>query len=236
MRNIKIITALLVISLIVITFTVSFSTSILNSGSDSVSCHGSVVIGSSENGYVVKFGPYGNCRSSVKIAYIVGVHPLESRSHTTMINALKANEDSLRYCYYIYQVNVTKNADDYSAGRYNGQVLARDFVVPDASTEHFKLAVDVHSNVGNWAEKTFLFSPVNGTRSEELGLNITGGLNWLAYYTPPSSTSPEFVTIPLINAGIPSVIYESYSKDSDQTVQDHANEFVINVDNLENLD
>ncbi len=90
-----------------------------------------------------------------------------------MINALMDNEKSLKYCYYIYQVNVTKDADNYSKGRYNGQVLARDFIVPDALSEHFNLAVDVHSNVGNWAESTFIFSPVNGTRSEEIGLNLT---------------------------------------------------------------
>ncbi len=233
MRNIKLISVLLIISLIFISLTVAFSTSKINYCSDPITTHGSTVIGSSDKGDVIKSGPYGNSDSQVHVAYIVGVHPLENRSHTAIINAINEHENSLRYCYYIYQVNVKQDADNYSKGRYNGQVLARDFVVPDVSSEHFNLAVDVHSNVGNWAEKTFSFSPVNNSSSEALGLNLTNELSWLAYYTPPSSTSPDFVTIPLINAGIPAIIYESYSKDSNETVHNHALEFVEAVDKLQ---
>ena len=232
MVKIRLISVLLIVTLIFISLTVAFSTSKINYSSDSKDTHGYIVIGSSEKGDVIKSGPYGNCESPVRVAYVVGVHPLENRSHTAIINAINEHEHSFRYCYYIYQVNVKQDADNYSKGRYNGQVLARDFVVPDVSAEHFNLAVDVHSNVGNWAKKTFLFSPVNNTSSESLGLNLTNELTWLTYYTPPSSTSPEFVTIPIINAGVPAIIYESYSNDSNETVYDHALEFVDAVDKL----
>ena len=232
MVKIRLVSVFLMVTLIFISLTVGFSTSKLNHSSDPVNTHGYMVIGSSDKGDVIKSGPYGNCESPIRVAYIVGVHPLENRSHTAIINAINEHEHSLIYCYYIYQVNVKQDADNYSKGRYNGQVLARDFVVPDVSAEHFNLAVDVHSNVGNWAQKTFLFSPVNNTSSESLGLNLTNELTWLAYYIPPSSTSPEFVTIPIINAGVPAVIYESYSNDSNETVYDHALQFVDAVDKL----
>lgn len=94
-------------------------------------------------------------------------------------------------------------------------------MVPGVSAEISAFLWMYHSNVGNWGNKTFSFSHVNNTSSESLGLNLTNGLTWLAYYTPPSLTSPEFVTIPIINQGVPAVIYESYSHDSNETVYDH---------------
>lgn len=233
MGKYTVISVLFTVTLLIMTLTLVFSASWSNFNSDTNNNHGFMVIGSNENGNVVKSGPYGNTESSIKIAYIVGVHPLENRSHQSIIIALNDHENSLKYCYNIYQVNVTRDADNYTKGRYNGQVLARDYAVPNISSEHYNLAVDVHSNVGNWAKKTFLFSPVKNTSSVKLGLNLTEKLNWLTYYTPPSSTSPEYVTIPLINSGVPAIIYESYVADSDQIVNDHALEFVDAVDNLE---
>ena len=53
----------------------------------------------------------------------------------------------------------------------NGQLLANKFVVPDITNENYQLAVDVHSNVGNWPQNTFLFSPVISSRSESIGMN-----------------------------------------------------------------
>jgi len=129
-------------------------------------------------------------------------------------------------------VNVTKDADNYTIGRYNGELLARQFVVPDATNEHFKLVVDVHSNVGNWAENTFIFSPVNNCTSQRIGMEIKNQLQWLTYFVPPNPTSPEYLTVPLINMGVPAVIYETYSNDSHQTIQSHADEFTTTVDNL----
>jgi hypothetical protein len=192
----------------------------------------SVQIGSTDYGNVVKTGPYGNESSNVKIAYIVGVHPLESNAHNALIESIQTHDESLKYCYYIYHVNVTKDAADYTKGRYNGQILARQFIVPDAVGEHFNLAIDVHSNVGNWAENTFIFSPLNNSTSQYIGMNITNHLSWLTYYVPPNPTSPEYLTVPLNNMGVPAVIYETYSNNSYQTMLSQANEFTATVDNL----
>jgi len=79
------------------------------------------VLGSTSYGNVTKEGPFGNTSSKVKIAYIVGVHPLESDAHHTMLESIKEHNNSLKYCYYIYRVNVTENADNYNIGRMNGQ-------------------------------------------------------------------------------------------------------------------
>ncbi len=199
----------------------------LNSNSTSTE-----VLGSTSYGNVLKEGPFGNTSSKVKIAYIVGVHPLESDAHQAMINSITEHNNSLKYCYYIYRVNVTENAGNYNIGRMNGQLLANKFAVPDIEKQNFQLAIDVHSNVGNWAETRFVFSPVNGTKAEIIGMNIKNKLPWLAYYVPPDPTSPAYVTTPLINAGIPAIVYETYHNDSYTTIKNHADEFLITVDNL----
>ncbi|MGF7117726.1 hypothetical protein [Methanobacterium oryzae] len=54
------------------------------------------VLGTNEYGKVIKEGPYGNINSPVKVAYIVGVHPLESNSHKAAIESLKSQEGSLK--------------------------------------------------------------------------------------------------------------------------------------------
>jgi hypothetical protein len=227
---------LLVISIFIIsiaTLTVSFCLLSPNTFTSNVfSEHTSVLIGSADYGNVVKEGPLGNISSNVTIAYVVGVHPLESNAHLAAVDAIKAHDSSLKYRYYIYHVNVTKDANDYNKGRNNGQLLAQEFIVPNAVNQKFQLVVDVHSNVGNWAENIFIFAPVNGSSSESIGKEISNNISWLTYYIPPNPTSPEYMTIPLINSGIPSVIYETYSREPYQTTRNRTDEFITTVDNL----
>ena len=189
------------------------------------------VLGSTSYGKVVKEGPYGNTSSKVKIAYIVGVHPLESQAHQAMVESITEHNSTLKYCYYIYRVNVTENADNYNIGRMNGQLLANKFVVPNIENNKFQLVIDVHSNVGNWAETRFLFAPINNSKAESIAMKIKNNLPWLSYYVPPTHNSKD-VTIPLINAGIPAIVYETYHNDSYETIKNHANQFLLTVDNL----
>ena len=217
----------LFIATVTITFNLYPSKTTLTTNSTSID-----VLGSTSYGNVLKEGPFGNTSSKVKIGYIVGVHPLESDAHQAMVNSITEHNNTLKYCYYIYRVNVTENANNYNIGRMNGQLLANKFVVPDIEKQKFQLAIDIHSNVGNWAETRFIFSPVNGNKAESIGMNIKSKLPWLAYYFPPDPTSPAYVTIPLINAGIPALVYETYHKDSPVTIKNHADEFLLTVDNL----
>ena len=190
------------------------------------------VLGSNELGSVVKEGPYGNERSPVKIAYITGVHPLEHESHQAVVESIEAKNKSLNYCYYVYKINVTKDASDYDKGRMNGQLLANQYVVPDIKSNDFQLAVDVHSNRGNYQEKRFIFAPSGGANSKAIALKVKDQIPWMVYYNPPSQTSPPYVTIPLIKAGIPAVVYETYINDPYAFTRSHAGEFIRAVDNL----
>ncbi|MCC7559747.1 MAG: hypothetical protein KO318_04875, partial [Methanobacterium sp.] len=188
--------------------------------------------GNTDYGEVVKLGPYGNLMSPVKIAYIVGVHPIEQASHQAMMEAISNYDNSLKYCYYIYKVTVTRDAGNYEQGRMNGQLLANKFVVPDIINQKYKLAIDIHSNVGNWAYTRFVFSPISGTSSESFARTIKNGISWLSYFSPPSQTSPAYVTVPLIQSGIPAILYETYTYEDYGTTKTHANEFALKVDSM----
>jgi hypothetical protein len=187
-------------------------------------------LGSTDYGEVVRLGPFGNVFSSVKIAYIVGVHPIESASHQALIDTISTYDASLNYCYYIYQVKVTRDASNYEIGRMNGQLLANAFAVPNIIDQGCNLAIDIHSNVGNWAYTRFVFSPVPGTSSEWSARDLVNRISWLTYYFPPSQTSPQYVTIPIINAGIPAIVYETYTYESYDITVSHARDFVLTVD------
>ncbi|WP_281774333.1 hypothetical protein, partial [Methanobacterium formicicum] len=189
-------------------------------------------IGTTSYGNVVVLGAYGNLVSSVKIAYIVGVHPIEWASHQALIEAIEAYDNSLAYCYYIYKVSVTKDASNYEKGRMNGQLLANMFAVPEIKAKKYNMAIDIHSNVGNWAQNRFVFSPISGGSSESLAWTIKNRIGWLSYFFPPSQTSPQYVTIPLIQGGIPAIIYETYTYESYDVTRSHANDFVSVVDGL----
>jgi hypothetical protein len=189
-------------------------------------------LGNSSYGTVVKEGPYGNRESDIQVAIIVGVHPPESYAHNAMLSAIKQNSNSLKYGYTIYKVNVTQDPADYERGRMNGQLLANKFAVPDIINQKYDLTVDVHSNVGNWEKNRFIFAPVSGSSSESIGKNLSNELPWLSYYVPPNPTSTVYVTEPLINAGVPALVYETFHNDSDTEKFNHANEFLKAVDGL----
>ena len=194
------------------------------------------ILGSNSKGTVTKSGPYGNPNSSRKIAIIVGVHPLEANSHRAIVESILNNSNSLNSSYYIYSIDVTEGTGDYKKGRINGQLLASKYAVPDIRKNHFKLVIDVHSNRGKdtgYKENRFLSVPVKSNKSKSIASEIITEIPWLVYYIPPTEKgpkSPKYVTIPLINSHIPSIVYEAYMYEPYGTTLEHANEFIRTVD------
>jgi hypothetical protein len=194
-----------------------------------------VILGKTDYGYVERGGPYGNTSSPVKVAYITGVHPLEFDAHDAILEAVINNDNSLKYCYYIYKVHVTQDAADYNKGRINGQKLAYNYVVPDIKSHKFDLAVDVHSNRGVYKDKIFVDVPANDKISRKYAFEIAEKISWLTFYVPPPEkgpTSGAYVTLPLINSGIPTFVYETYMYEPYNITLEHAVEFVQNLDKI----
>ncbi len=193
------------------------------------------LLGDTTYGDVVKIGPLGNISSPIKIAIIIGVHPLEYHVHNMAIHFIENNSKNLKYCYFIYRVNVTEDIFEFEKGRMNGQLLANKFIVPDIVNNNYMLTLDIHSNYGandGYSVGWFLNVPTNDSKSRELMNQVINKVPDLESYDQPCPSSPAYITIPIIENGIPAMIYESYGYDTLETQKKRLNKFLSTVDNL----
>lgn len=194
-----------------------------------------VLLGKNDLGSVHIHGPFGNKNSSVKIAYLIGMHPLESKSHRALFDSLISRND-LKYCYYLYNINVTDKTSE-TEGRLEGQLLAQEFVAPHIIGENYNFFVDIHSNRGSkgpgeYEITNFVFAPGFDANSTEYMDEILTEIPELEYYAPEFRSSPPYITEPTANAGIPTVVYECYSYEDFSTTTHLALKLVECVDNL----
>ncbi len=191
------------------------------------------ILGSNDKGTVELIGAFGNTSSKIKIAYVIGLHPLEYAAHNALYNTI-ISKSNLKYCYYIYRINVTKDSNDYDKGRMNGQLLAQEFVLPHIINNSYNLVIDVHSNQGtvggNYEETNFIFAPLNHTASKIIADSIISKIPELTYYYPSSQTSPQYLTNPLVQAGIPTILYETYMYENSSVTSNLINKLISTVD------
>ena len=192
---------------------------------------------SDEPGSVEVIRNIGNPNSK-RIAYVVGVHPLEYQTHRTLVDLLP-NMANLSYCYDIYIINVTEDvgyygdgSSDDSPGRQNGQNLAYRYVYPEIVNGSYELAIDVHSNVGAYPYQTFVFSPIKEGRSIEYAMEVADKCENISYYSPDSTTSGPYLTIPLNENGIPAFYFEEYSFAAQDVKDAHMLELIRAIDSL----
>ena len=169
-------------------------------------------LGSNDNGTVYLYKSIGNTSSNVRIAYIIGVHVTENAVHKALFDELTNKSSELNYCYDIYKINVVpigKPIDDIN--RMRGQLLGRDYVVPEAIKNNYSLVVDVHSNQGGaYVITNFAFAPAQDNVSKAIATKIINDNPGLHEYFPASQTSPAYVTLPIQRSGTPTVLYETY--------------------------
>lgn len=190
------------------------------------------LIGNNSIGTVCKEGPYGNENSDITIAYILGVHPREQGAHRLMEQAIREKSDKLNCSYYLYKINVSSDASDFARSRMNGQLLAQEFAVPDMISNNISFTVDVHYSNGHWGVSRFIFTPKeNNTVSNQLAHAICDNFEWIIYYTPPDPSSPDYVTGPLNDGGVPAIIYEAYTEDANNVTLEHDRQIVDFIDN-----
>lgn len=193
-------------------------------------------LGQDDRGYVQLIGSFGDPSSKIKIAYIIGVHPLENNAHNSLYNNLIAKMNNLQYKYYIYKVTVTQGASDYEVGRMNGQLLAQKYVLPHIKKNKYNLVIDVHANQGtrggNYKKTNFIFAPLNHKASKTIANTLIKNIPGLSYYFPESQTSPHYITNPLVTAGIKTIIYETYIYESKATTDKYMKQLIAKVDVL----
>ncbi|MBR4447967.1 hypothetical protein [Methanobrevibacter sp.] len=180
----------------------------------------------------------GNPNGS-KIAYVVGVHPLEHETHETLVELLPEMAN-LTHSYDIYIINVSEGVGSYGGGfsdyddpgRQNGQNLAYEYVYPEIRNGDYRLAIDVHSNVGAYDYKTFVFCPVKEGLGVEYAEDVANDCPDIVYFAPDSTTSGPYLTIPLNDNGIPAFYFEEYSFADQDLKDDHMTELILAVDKI----
>lgn len=180
------------------------------------SLYDSILIGKNDLGTVHIHGPFGNEKSDIKIVYLIGMHPLESKAHRALFDTMINKDDDLNYSYYIYNINVSKELDEATEGRMDGQLLAQEFVAPHIINESYDFFVDIHSNKGlngpgSYEITNFLFAPGFDEESTKYLEILLSEIDELVYYAPEYRTSPDFITVPVQKSGIPTLVYETYS-------------------------
>ena len=191
-----------------------------------------------DNGTVEVIKNVGNPNGK-KIAYVVGVHPLENDTHKTLLKLLP-KMDNLNYCYDIYVINVSEDFSRYGQllpddepGRQTGQELALKYVYPKIVNGSYEMAVDVHAHGGAYGDyNTFVFSPVDGSLGESYGRNVSSASQNISYYNPYHTTSGPYLTVPLNNNGVPAFYFEENSFISQDIKDLHMLELIRGVDNL----
>ncbi len=194
----------------------------------------STLIGENELGTVHLHGPFG--KSDIKIAYLIGMHPLESKAHRGLFETI-SNSKKLNHEYHIYNINVS-DIDNDTEGRMDGQLLAREFAAPHIINEKYNLFLDIHSNKGlkgpgTYEKTNFIFCPGFDDKSTHFMNEILDKIPELVYYAPEYRTSPPYITLPVVESGIPSIVYETYSYEEMDVTYDLSKKLVDCVDNLE---
>ena len=193
------------------------------------------LIGENDLGSVHIHGPFGNIDSNVKIAYVIGMHPLESKSHRALFEKLTSNDD-LKYCYYLYNINVNDKSSE-TEGRLEGQLLAQEFIRDEIIGKGYDLFLDIHSNRGShgpgeYKITNFVFAPGFDDKSSEYMNRILDNMDEIVYYAPEFRSSPPYITEPTAKAGIPTLVYECYSSEDFELTLHLAERLIDVVDDL----
>ena len=231
---------IIVLIIIILSLAVAIFNVFSSHSSSDVAYHEVIVDNASnEPGTVEVIRNIGNPNGK-KIAYVVGLHPLENLTHKTLVKLLP-NMSNLNYCYDIYIINVTEDVgyygdglDNYeNPGRQNGQNLAYKYVYPEILNGGYELAIDVHSNIGAYPYKTFVFCPIKEGLGQKYADNVAETCQNITYYSPETTTSGPYLTVPLNENGIPAFYYEEYSFATQDVKDMHMIELISAVDNLQ---
>ena len=196
----------------------------------------SILLGKNDLGSVHLHGPFGDASSEIRIAYVIGMHPLESKSHRALFDELTSRDD-LKYCYYLYNINVN-DKDSETEGRLEGQLLAQEFIRDDIISKGYDLFLDIHSNRGSMGPgeykiTNFLFAPGFDEKSSAFMNVIIDSIDEIVYYAPEFRSSPPYITEPTAEAGIPTLVYECYSYEEMDLTLSLAEKLIDVVDSLE---
>lgn len=184
----------------------------------------------------VEVGISGNESAPTAIALITGIHPRETLSIDSEIEAAKQyGNDDVKIIHY--KVTVTDNPQDYDIGRENGENLVHDYVNPHVTSSDADAVIISHSHVPTYGEGFYLATPEMDDASVSIAQSISSSSDFNYYPVTGNetykSTSAVLVSKPIAQAGYPTFVYEIPEDIWESTATDKTKElFSLIVDNL----
>lgn len=223
--------------LLVLLAIVIFNVAILFTANDnSNNMYNITEVGKNANGTVYKIVA-GNPSSDDTIGIILGVHPREHEIHEavnrTIYNITGENGDhNLTKKYVIYYVQVKDNLTSREDTRAAGEELSHKFIVPNMPKDKPFLVVDVHEIDPIYEYSNFLFSLSNRTPAINNYINNISKDVGIVDFNFTEGTSPEKVTMPIANKGIPTILIETSITNSLSEKQETAEKLIVSLDKL----
>ena len=209
------------------------------SKSTKVNVLSSKLIGKTNYGKVYFIGVIGNRSSNIKIAYVVGLHSMEHKIHDSLYKQM-INKVNMKYKYYIYRIILTNKKGSYSTLRMRGQKLAKNYIVPHAKNKNYDLVVDIHSTSGiSYKQTYFIHVPKNqhapSMKLAKKTIKIIKSIeskSKMLYWSPPTQTSPPYIHLPLIKAGTPTFVFETWSYEKKSQTDKRAKILIQAIDKV----
>ena len=225
---------LLLVLVIIVVFNVAILLTSYDFNSNNI--YNITEVGKNTNGTVYKIVA-GNPSSKDTVGIILGVHPREHEIHeavnNTLYNITSENGDkNLTKKYVIYYVKVNDNLTSREDTRAAGEELSHKYIVPNIAKDKPFIVVDVHEIDPVYEYSNFLFSLSNRTPQINSYIdNITTGMG-IVDFNFTEGTSPEKVTMPIANEGIPTILIETSITNSLGEKQQSANKLIESLDKL----
>lgn len=184
----------------------------------------------------VEVGVSGSENATKCIALITGIHPRETLSIEPEIQAAREfGNDDVKIL--SYRVNVTKNPQDYSEGRANGESLVHDYVNPNVTASDADAVIISHSHIPEYGEGFYLATPEMDNASVEIAQKISNSSDFNYYPVTGNetykSTSAVLVSKPIAQAGYPTFVYEIPEDITERTSTDKTKElFALIAENI----
>lgn len=102
----------------------------------------SKLLGSNDLGTVEIIGAFGNIKSDAKVAFVIGLTPLEASIKKALYDSI-VSQNVQDYCYYIYMINVTKASSSYDEEKIYAEALANEFAQPHITNSNYNLVVNI---------------------------------------------------------------------------------------------
>ena len=163
-------------------------------------------------GYVTK-DVYNYYHSNNTLVVITGIHPREKLSIEPEIESVREFAVKHRVNLINYNVTVTKDAEDYSKGRANGEKLVAEQILPDINQTNAKVVIISHSHIEGYGDGFYVATPEMDEQSVTIAQAIENSdidFNYFPVtgeYVSPT-TSAKLVSKPLAQSGYPTLVYE----------------------------